>query len=374
MIRTKLSKITCIADSRLSDIILSTLEDLRIPEVYVQGAKQMSLHEKNRFLGFGSEILLSEARSDIIKFFVPSEFEMGVADRVRDAVDLHIPGRGTLFAEDVELLRAEEKKFDLERLKALAVRNQIYSESYAIICCIVQRGLGETLARSVLDTGLCVPAVSFGQGMGLRSKLGLLRITVSVDKEIMYFAVPEREADFVSALAVRKARLDRPGMGFLYRYKTRLRAVNLRVRKTEKKHAASFDQVIAALDDLRGSSDWRKITQNAGFKNQSQDDKSFLIPSKCVSIYTNVDKAQEYVQAAMEAGAGGATLVRLSYHGFSGSDKSTLSHARETCDLVIPENIMNPVLKAVTEQGLFTEDAYGLAEISDVYYAKTYRA
>ena len=159
---------------------------------------------------------------------------------------------------------------------------------------------------TVLEMGLCVPIVSFGEGMGLRNKLGLLRITIPVDKEILYFVVPERDTALVEGVAVHKARLDKPGQGFIYRYQVRAYAVNLRVRAGKRSHAASMEQVISVLDELRGSSDWRRLepVKAKAMKGKAAVNGSNLA---CLSILAEEGSVGGFVRAAMDAGAGGAT-------------------------------------------------------------------
>ena len=49
------------------------------------------------------------------------------------------------------------------------------------------------------------------------------------------------------------------------------------------------------------------------------------------------------------------------------------SHARETCDLIIPEDLTDTILAVLEERGLFEPDIHGLAEVSAVEKAVTYR-
>lgn len=377
MIRSSLSKITCAADSRLSPIIDEALADMAIPEAFIQRAKQVSFIERSGLFGLASRAALSESRAELYRFYVPAGLESAAARRVAEAADLYLPGRGTLFAEDVEVLSAEAPAFDEAAISSACDDGSCARplERYSVLCCIVQRGMGEDLARTVLEMGLCVPIVSFGEGMGLRNKLGLLRITIPVDKEILYFVVPERDTALVEGVAVHKARLDKPGQGFIYRYQVRAYAVNLRVRAGKRSHAASMEQVISVLDELRGSSDWRRLepVKAKATKGKAAANGSNLA---CLSILAEEGSVGGFVRAAMDAGAGGATLVPLArrrYDGYveAGAD---LSSAREGCDLIIRTDLVEAVIGAVGRLGLFDGDARGLAEISAVGRAVTYSA
>lgn len=364
----EVSRISCIVDSRLSPVIDEVLSDMAIPEAFVQRAKQMTLSERSRALGFGSRVDLVEDRAEIFRFHVMPEFEARVARRMAEAADLYLPGRGFLFAEDVSVRSGEPPLPADPRLDDCAEPRH-KPEQNAVLCCIVQRGMGAPLARAILDLGLCVPVVSFGEGMGLRNKLGLLRVTIPVDKEVIYFVVPERDADLLERLAVHKARLDRPGQGFIYRYTVRAYAVNLRVRRGKRGHAASMEQVIAALDEMRGSSEWRRLAPVKPAGPKPARDQRLA----CVSLVAEEGYVGDFVRAAMEAGAGGATLVPLGRrcYGDAAAGRKA-SGARETCDLIIPKDLADAVLDAIEAAGLFAEGMHGSAELSSVQRAVTY--
>ncbi len=56
------------------------------------------------------------------------------------------------------------------------------------ITCIVQRGEGDRIAKISLNTGASVPITTHGTGSGVRDKLGLLRITIPPEKELINLA------------------------------------------------------------------------------------------------------------------------------------------------------------------------------------------
>ncbi len=373
MKRTEVSKITCAVDARLSQAIDSALADMAIPEVFIQRGKQVSFLERSRMFGLGTRLDLAESRAELYRFYVPAELESAAARRVAEGADLYLPGRGTLFAETVDLLSSAEPVFDPDRIASSCPDSgcERPAEHHTVLCCIVQRGMGEALARTVLEMGLCVPVVSYGEGMGLRNKLGLLRITIPVDKEILYFVVPERDADLMEGVAVHKARLDRPGQGFIYRFNVRAYAVNLRVRSGTRSHAASMEQVISALDELRGSSEWRRFAATKPAKpgkNRGSADTGLV----CLSLIAEEGSVGRFVRAAMDAGAGGATLVPLARRRYDGVQESDMSNARESCDLIVSRALSSPILDAMVAEDLFAGTIHGMAELSSVSHAVTY--
>ncbi len=369
----ELSKITCAVDANLAPLVDAALADLGLPEAFLQRGKQDFLQERSGWLGLRARTASAEARAWMYRFYVPRRQESNVMRRVAEAADLYLPGRGSIYAENATLFLREELAFDESLIGAPGKAGNDLSSKHSVLCCIVQRGMSEPLARTVLEMGLCVPFVSFGKGMGLRNKLGLLRVTIPVDKEVVYFVVPEHDADLLEGVAVHKERLDRPGQGFIYRCPVRALSVNLRVRQGGRRYAASMEQVIAALDEMRGSAEWRRLTPAASSRRGAAKAHSDLV---CLSLIAEEGRVGEYVRLAMEAGAGGATLVplerRCCAYGASARGAAGASHAREGCDLIIPTALTKAVLDAVEAESFFSEPSAGIAEVTAVQRAVTY--
>ncbi len=234
----------------------------------------------------------------------------------------------------------------------------------------------------MLEMGLCVPIIGFGEGMGLRDRLGLLRITIPVKKELLWFLVPEGDSDFVLDTAVRKARLNEPGRGFIYRVPVRSVAVNSRLYIDHRRHVATMEQVISAVDELRGSAEWRRI-DGAG-RGHREKARNAKVDLASFTLICEEGTVSDSVNAAMGAGAGGATLVGLSLReengkadppsaGSAPGDGATVvSHARETCDLIVQRELGERLETVVAECGFFSSPANGFVEISSVSDAITY--
>ncbi|MDR2419668.1 MAG: hypothetical protein LBD79_11585 [Treponema sp.] len=362
--QTNLSKITCTADANVVDELDKALNDLHIPEVYVQRAKQVTLLDRAGFLGLRPTTTPEESRALFYRFYIPKNFEASVMRRLAEAADLYLPGRGSVYAKDVTLLRRTPLEFDIERLTALANSNtEAVAENHSVFICIVQRGMASSIATTILEMGLCVPLISFGTGMGIRDRLRLLRITISVEKEVMYLLVPRNDAELVESIIRHKARLDLPGQGFLYEINIRALAVNLRVRRGKRAHAATMDQVIAAMDQMKGSSEWRRLGGSRNHETSKSSAKKF----SCVSIVADEGSLDPFNRAAMNAGARGATLIPLELHFYSGGkhEDHSASHAKEGHDLVIPINIQDAVIKAIAKENFFEQDDR-LVEIASV--------
>lgn len=378
MNRIEVSRITCIADVRLTARIQAEADRMGLLETYAERGKQVALKARSTWLPFRRRTAMAEAPSDIIRLYVPRPYERAAMIRLAAAADLFMPGRGSLFAEDAVLVGEELRLWDESKLcvepPSWVTDSRMETALHDLIFCIVPRGHGEELARAMLEMGLCVPVVSYGEGMGMRDRLGLLRITIPQEKEILWFLVPPGDSNLVVDLAVRKAGLHEPGHGFLGRIPGRALAVNTRMNIDLRRHVATMEQVISTLDQLRGSTEWRRMTAPV----QQRRDAERKTPSDIVrfTLICEEGTVAAPVRAALDAGAGGATLSRLSRRARNPregeAELGMVSHAREFCDLVVRQAMAERIEEAVIRSGLFEAPARGFIEIGPVRDASTY--
>ncbi|MDR1567018.1 MAG: hypothetical protein LBS48_07035 [Treponema sp.] len=355
--QTDFSTIICVADGNITEVMDKTLTDLAIPEVFLQRAKQMSLADKRGLFGLRPVTKLEESRALFYRFYVPRRFEQGVMHRIAEVTDLKMGGRGCIFALRNIIHRETPLIFDEEKLETLCgSRNTLPHEDYALLCCTVSRGQGDALSAAVLELGICVPIVFFGVGVGLRDKLGLLRITIPVEKEIIWFLVPRSDTELVEKTLIPRARLDVPGHGFLYKVFVHAPVVNLRVRQGKRVHAATMEQVIAALDEVRGSSDWRRLGSKSGglFAGRNKTSSALGL------FFIGDEKESElFRKAAMANGAHGATLNHLEMRSYSAAaqeGQTMESHSREFCDIIIPAELEEQIIGDIRKLGLLSGD------------------
>lgn len=91
------------------------------------------------------------------------------------------------------------------------------------------------------------------------------------------------------------------------------------------------------------------------------------------TIYANEGTTSSIVNAAMENGAGGATIYKLNYKSAI-NDYAALLPAREMSDLVINDAQTDGIFAAITNAGIFDENHAGLLEVSPVPIVCTYIA
>jgi nitrogen regulatory protein P-II 1 len=86
----------------------------------------------------------------------------------------------------------------------------------ALITCIVQRGMGDEVARAAQEAGAQGATIHYARGSGVRERLGILGLAVNVEKEVIDIIVAADQIDRVFDSMHEAGKLDTPGMGFMY--------------------------------------------------------------------------------------------------------------------------------------------------------------
>ena len=86
----------------------------------------------------------------------------------------------------------------------------------ALITCIVQRGLADNIIRAAQEAGAQGATTCFARGGGVRERLGLVGVTVEVEKEMINVVVATDQLDRVFERMYVAGQLDTPAMGFIY--------------------------------------------------------------------------------------------------------------------------------------------------------------
>lgn len=369
MNKKSMIKVTATVKRRLTQPLLTHLFGAGLSDCYVVPARTITLQEKRGGLGLIHFFKLAEDAADRVIFFVDPILEEKALDTVIRHCELTLPGRGTVFSEQVDLIGpaglirqggfADNQEGGCGKLSPLVG-----------LCCIVQRGEANKVARVALDMGSGVPTVSFGIGTGVRDKLGLLRIAVPAQKEIIHLTLNPHDAETVMRMMVQAGELDQPGKGFMYNYPIRKGVVDTKITYGFRRHVASIEQIIATLDELKGDMGWRRRSERRVIEI---DPAYFLMNLLDVALICNEGTGHELVKQAMRAGAGGATIGKLKHHCHHASKPKGMSSAREACNLCISSSQLEPILKALDEAGAFDERACGEIVIRHAPKAFTYR-
>ncbi|MBL8026914.1 MAG: hypothetical protein JNL74_10920 [Fibrobacteres bacterium] len=366
------NKIIQINASVSKDIAVPLIESLKaagLESLTVSAGRRVLLQEKKglaRLLG-GKSLLDDPVQT--LSFLVPESNEMQMIDFIADKAMLHLPGRGSVYSRSVELLECHPLCKEKE-LAPTATTRRVHQQDISCICCIVQKGFGNDVGKVGLDTATSIPTIIYGEGTGLRDKLGLWRITIPAEKELITLKVSNDEAADVMDMMIDRGQLDKPGMGFIFTYPLGRGILNTKFSVTSGQQVASIEQVVAAIDDIKGSTDWRKrefVTGGTGSRS-----RRYLTGLVNLTLVCDEGRSGDLTAAAMASGAAGATISKIKNITFDETALKTLSPAREVSEMIVAEAQVKPILEALRQSGAFDEETHGLLYSSPVPKACTY--
>ncbi|MDR1180133.1 MAG: hypothetical protein LBK44_06475 [Spirochaetales bacterium] len=340
-----LIRIDCLIYQEMADSLNEVFKHLALPEIFIRSARAVVFREKHsRFFNQRNKLKLEESPIQFFTFYLPPEHELKILSFIADKADLTIPGRGSVFSTPVTIYRKTPLVFNEEVLGNLPQPSITPSKNLTCLVAIVNRGEGNDLAKALLQTGRALPVITYGTGVGLRDKLGLLRITISAEKEIVQALVASHDAEANFNRMAEAANLDYPGKGFLYSYPVSGGILDTRMIRGRAFYLASMEQIVSAIDTMKGHSEWRRdspLRKLRGLEKRATWDN--------LRILSRESMGHEKTQAVMNLGAGGATQCRLRYYDPGNETDRTISHEREINDLVISEETRNRIFELIDE-------------------------
>jgi len=340
---TKISKFTCSVYKPVSPKVVETLKECGVNSFITQRSSSIVSTDRHWFFnrkGVAENIL------ETFHFYVPAEDEKRVFDTIVSSAELSQEGRGSLFSEPAFLIEGDGNNGNSDDLAFSFGEN---TANYMGICAITQRGKGLVLAKTAIDKGSGVPVISYGTGGGIRDKMGLIRITIPAEKETINFVVANHDAQGMMDLLIDEGRLDRPGKGFIFSYPVNLAALDTKTFFGANRAAASVGQIISAIDSIQGGTEWRKRTFSP--KNFA---RSYLYDLENIMLICNDAQSREMFDAAMSAGAGGATISTCREITFLPQKESVSKKTMEISDMVVPAKLRTKILTALVEAGFFS--------------------
>ncbi|MFP4039277.1 MAG: hypothetical protein ACLFS7_01940 [Desulfosudaceae bacterium] len=355
-----LSCITAYLHRNISKDVLEALKEVKVGDIHLSSARSLVIEEKKGLLAMLPGRDLAQDPLDIVFFLVKPGMEDPLVSLIIEKGHLYYPGRGSVLVEEVELIDQHELFGDHDIQPFERPAQPVHLYPCVGICCIMKRGQGDKVARIALDTGTCVPAVHFGTGTGVRDKMGLLRITIPPEKEIIHAFPTFHEADHIMEMMIEAGRLDQPGSGFIYSFPVKKGLVNTKVNRGEQSHAASIEQIVTALDHMKGNTEWRR--RRTVVEKRSARKKKYLRGLVDMVLLCDGGTGMDLARAAMSAGAEGATISGTQHIRPPDSPDPALRHippARDVCSMVIPEETKEAVTNALAEAGAFSDRCHG---------------
>lgn len=347
------TRITCMAHRLLASPVMERLARLGAEAALVENARCVRQRVRSRGWGLPGHVTdIDDAPMDVFRTTVPREAADRVARELIEAGELRTPGHGMLYAQDLtEYSRAELPAIEPDPDTRSAGMLQ---DMVLLTCILSMAGSGEQLARIALTLGAGVPVISRGTGTGIRDRLGLLRIAIPPEKDVVRLMIPAHDADGIRRLLIEEGRLDRPGGGFLYQTPIRAGLADPLLRIGRQRHAASMEQIIAALDDIKEGTAWRK-------RFVAIEDRPEQVARRTRRNYREITfacsegRADDWVRVAMAAGAEGATTSHARCLGMGPGEATSV--ARETGVLCVPAAMADSVLDALRKFAAQSDDS-----------------
>jgi len=367
----KAVRITGILHRDLTPVITSALAEAGVQQYQVTPGRCIVLRERKGFLGLMTAAKVVDYPADILSLQVPPECEEAVLEVIIQSGALTTPGRGSVFSEDIVIYRAHPL-CGLQSARCRASGALKLQKELMGITCIVSRGEGDAVARLALDTGTCVPGITYAEGRGARERLGLLRITIPAEKEVITLVASAYDAETLMNLLITVAKLNQPGKGFVYLYHIRAGQIDMKVIQGMPKHAASMEQIVLAIDEMRGGSSWRARGGFLADEARKRDD--YLHDLVSLNFTCNEGRGEPLVKVGVEAGLPGATLTRARHVCQPEAEASRISPAREVCTMVVARPLVEPVVNVMLQHGALDEETHGQFCLSSVPKAYTFIA
>ena len=369
-INRKVIEVTVIANREISSAIIEGLESIGIDHFNSAAGRKILLQGRTGIMKlFGSGKTLVDDPITIISFLVSPDTEGAVVNYIIEEGALDIPGRGTVFSKKATLVKAHEECQENNPKDVQAKKAKIPS-GLAGVCCIVHKGEGNSIGKIGLDTGCGVPAITFGTGTGLRDKLGLWRITIPAEKELVNLVTTSHDARHLMEIMIDLGALDQPGRGFIYLYPVKMGMINTKTYVGMSSQAASVEQIVSIIDEIRGGSSWRR--REFSSRSGRPKKRKYLTDLLNCILICNEGRANDLIKVAKSAGAGGGNLTKLKHRSAKKDESGKISPAREMSEMIISRSQIDTIAAALEEHGAFDDKTYGQLFCSPVSRACTY--
>ena len=367
MEQKELIKITAIVNRAYTNKLVDELFKYNICTVFIEAGRTSMLQEKKKFFSLSNKKAVISDPGDIISFFVLPENEKKILALIDHILDLSMPGKGSVFSSDAWMVNAFSDIFSNVNFSYNIDDSFTAYSELSGISCIVQRGSGDDISHLILDSGVSVPVSTYGTGTGVRDKLGLLRITIPAEKEIITLIMSKYDADAVMELMIAEGKLSQPGKGFIYDFPVRHGFVNTKISIGTSGQVATLEQIISAIDTLKGGIEWRKSKVD----QESSSKLRFLENLTELNLICNEGYGFDLMKVAMDNGASGATISKLKFKG-RGEEASKISPSHEICRMIVGTQTVVTIAHALAEASAFDEKVQGLLFSQDVNKAFTY--
>jgi len=365
----KAVKISIILPKEYSRSLLEDLFALGLRNIFVELGRNSLLDKGGSIRGLLSRKNLQSYPVEIVSFFALEDHENSILSYFAKKYDLRTPGRGTIYSQNIDILNSHQDYGPPSEIHFRMKHQDSFFKQLAGVSCIVQRGEGDVINRISLNYGASVPATTFGEGSGARDKLGLIRVTIPPEKEIINLVLSKHDLNPVMELVISQGKLDQPGRGIAYVFAVKQGIINTKIARSGINQVASVEQMVSAIDSLKGGMEWRKSI----LEYDSLRRRDYLISLSELNLVCEEGVGTKLTEAAMSSGAPGATICKIRFNSLD-ENLELRRNILEVCKMIVPSRQVPAINNALAKTGCFDNDAKAMLYAVPVEKAFTYRA
>ena len=321
IVRHNMSVVNLITSRHRCGKILNELFASGVHHAHISGGRGTLIQDK----WYQSLLPMISPELEVIQMVVPDPKVDEVMKLCVQHANLKRSGAGAVYCVPCEDLYAREG-FPLWPLYEKERRDEDASthlnENMTMIQYISQGERTDAICRGAMNVGTHGPIVQYSEGRGLRDRLGWLKITSKPIKEAVTVLVDNVDANLVFAAMSKAGQVQLPGHGLIFSMPVQKAIVNIDSVYSQTRHAASAQQIIKAIDELKGSKEWRAQSeidmqggQAAGldFLTRSTQARVFRNMSR-LTVIVDRSKAGEVSHQIQNFGAPGVNIDHAQYH------------------------------------------------------------
>lgn len=365
----KAVRISIIVHKDLTKSIMDDLIAMGVKQFFIEMGRSSVLGENSNLPSiFGLRGLVSY-QVEILSVIVDEVFEHSILSYIAKKYDLKTPGKGSIYSYDMTIEQQHSSYHVNRNIHFQKQVSENFFHQLMGIVCIVQRGEGDKISRIALNYGASVPATTHGEGSGVRDKLGLLRITIPPEKELVNLVLSKHDAQSVMELYIEVGKLDEPGRGIAYMFPIKQGIVNTKISRSRIAQAASIEQMVSAIDNINGGMEWRK----SSLELEGTKIRDYLHDLTELNLICAESEGITLMEAAMSSGAPGATICKLRMLELD-ENLELKRHTREICKMIVPSARVEAITQALEATSCFEDESRAMLFSLPAEKAFTYRA
>lgn len=184
-------------------------------------------------------------------------------------------------------------------------------ENLSVTYALMQSNRTDAAISAAMQAGSHGPIIFHAEGRGTRDRIPWLKITKKPYEEVMMTLLDPVDKNFVNDAIIDAGRIDTPGGGLLLDLPGGRGLVNLTASLGKGNSSATRHHIVAAIDELMGSADWRDQSAMAGLgkiKTGSDYSNSGSESMRLLNILAPRNHVYSLVDAAIGAGSPGANI------------------------------------------------------------------